>query len=417
MDISVNKHRHFHKDYGQSWEIAAYLQNGPKTSIQIAEHHLSYLRFLGLYAIQLRVHGQSFERLHQTVLEALEMLIKAGWVTQNGETYTLTQKGYEESRIIVNEMRHTKKLISKASDPRTVSWVSIACHILLAALKLTAALLSGSLALLNDGLDTMMDGFSSLLVYFGLRLNKERFVNWILVLFMLGSSVFTGYEAVKRIFNPVTTEINWLTFAVTGISILVCLILGFYQRLIGLKKGLMVLLTQSIDSRNHVLVGIGVLIGLFGSLLGFPQIDIVLGVLITGLIIKSTIELFISSLKESGDGGFNYQDYRIAFLGGYEKFQCNQLSEWMLYMIGQKGIHSWKDLKEKAEEALDLSDNNMLQELGLAKSKECLEKIDKALSNAEQREWLRKTDDSLSLTAAGQKYLESRMSAFHSSLY
>lgn len=50
----------------------------------------------------------------------------------------------------------------------------------LAALKLPAGLLSGSVGLLNDATDTLLDGISSLLVYAGLRFDRERTVNVVL---------------------------------------------------------------------------------------------------------------------------------------------------------------------------------------------------------------------------------------------
>ena len=42
-----------------------------------------------------------------------------------------------------------------------------------------------------------------------------------------------------------------------------------YQRHVGLRSGSVALITQSVDSRNHVIVALGVTAGLIASLLRF----------------------------------------------------------------------------------------------------------------------------------------------------
>ncbi len=404
-----------HSDYGQRWEIAAFLQNGPKNAAQITEHYLSYLRFLGLYAIQLRIVDGVFSHLDQRVQESLNELIKEGWVLQDGEMYHLTEKGSKQADIVIQDMHRTKKLIDTASNPFTVSKVSTVCHLLLAVLKLTAAILSGSVGLLNDGIDTLMDGLSSILVFLGLKFKKERLVNGILVLFMLGSGGFALYEAVRRIFQPANPEANTLAIVAMAVSMLVCLLLGFYQRYIGLKRGVMVLITQSVDSRNHVIIGAGVILGLIATSFGFPLLDTLIGLLIAVLILKSTVELLIEFIHEMQGQEPNLSEYRMAVVEGYEKMRCSQLSEWMLYMVGHKHVEDWGELRSKAEKTLDISENTMLQELGLARSRECVENIDQALAFAVQKDWLLEQDGKLSVTSTGRAFLDKKLNAFQNS--
>jgi hypothetical protein len=42
------------KEYGQSWEIAAALWDGPKTLPEIVDHFYSYIRMLGLFRVTRR---------------------------------------------------------------------------------------------------------------------------------------------------------------------------------------------------------------------------------------------------------------------------------------------------------------------------------------------------------------------------
>ena len=85
---------------------------------------------------------------------------------------------------------------------QTVSLVGLGVHIVLAVLKLIVGAISGSIGLISDGLDMAMDGLSSVLVFVGLRLKKEQYVNVVLVLLMLGVWACAAYEAVHRVFVP-----------------------------------------------------------------------------------------------------------------------------------------------------------------------------------------------------------------------
>ena len=217
------------------------------------------------------------ERLMRNVQETLDDLVARGWAVRQGdqasrygERYALTESGREEARRMLVDVRQVGAKLGELALPETVSKVSLAVHLGLAALKLPAGLLSGSVGLLNDAADTLLDGLSSLLVYAGMRLDKGRAVSVVLVLLMLVTGGFTFYEAVRRFFAPFEPEVDWFTFLATILSALVCLVLYFYQRFVGLRGGSMALITQSVDSRNHVVVAASVTAGLVGSLLRFP---------------------------------------------------------------------------------------------------------------------------------------------------
>jgi len=238
-----------YREYGQSWEIAAALWDGPRTPSEIVDNFQSYIRLLGFFNVTGRMERRH-ERMAKRIEEALENLITRGWVMQQGEYYALTLLGREEAAKPLADMRRTRALLQKLVQPQTVSKVGLAVHLGLAALKLPAGLLSGSVGLLNDGLDTLLDGLSSLLVYFGFRL-------------------------------------DWFAFLAAAISALVCFVLWAYQRYVGLRSGSLALITQSVDSRNHVIVAASVTVGLIALLLRFPLLDTLVGLAVAVLILKS----------------------------------------------------------------------------------------------------------------------------------
>jgi divalent metal cation (Fe/Co/Zn/Cd) transporter len=134
-------------------------------------------------------------------------------------------------------MRRTRAVLHGLAQLQTVSQVGLGVHLGLAAPKLPAALLSGSVGLLNDASDTLLDGLSSVLVFLGLRFDKERAVSVVLVLLMLITGVGTFYEAVRRFFVPYEPKVDWFAFLATIVSALVCGALYLYQCFVGLRTG------------------------------------------------------------------------------------------------------------------------------------------------------------------------------------
>jgi len=398
------------REYGQSWEIAAALWDGPRTLPEIVDHFHSYIRLLGLFSVTGRMERRH-RQMARRIEEAVEELIERGWVVREGERYALTPLGREEASKPLADMRRTRARLSKLAQPQTVSQVGLAVHWGLAALKLPAALLSGSVGLLNDALDTLLDGFSSLLVYLGFRFNRECAVNVVLVLLMLGTGGFTFYEAVRRFFVPFEPEVDRFTFVAAIFSALICSALYLYQRFVGLRSGSLALITQSVDSRNHVIVAASVTAGLVASLLRFPLLDTLVGLAVAVLILKSAVELAIEAIRSLGEEEADLSRYQMGLAGWYERFRQTQLGDWLLYLVEKEGVQTRDELLARARQALDFSRHPMLRELGLAQPYHG-ELIEQGIQELFERGWLA-GEERLSLTDAGREHLRRRMRGTH----
>ena len=395
------------KEYGQSWEIAAALWDGPRTLPEIVDHFHSYIRLLGFFSVTGRMERRH-QRMAKRIEEAVEELIERGWVVREGERYALTPLGREEASKPLADMRRTRARLGKLAQPQTVSQVGLAVHWGLAALKLPAALLSGSVGLLNDATDTLLDGLSSVLVYLGLRFDKERAVNVVLVLLMLGTGGLTFYEAVRRFFVPFEPEVDWFTFLAAILSALVCLALYVYQRYVGLRSGSLALITQSVDSRNHVIVAASVTAGLIASLLRFPLLDTLVGLAVAVLILKSAVELAIEVIRSLGEEKVDLSRYKMGLVERYERFRQTQLRDWLLYLVEKRGVETCSELLALAHQALDLGRNPMLRELGVHQSPQAEEMIERSIQELFERGWL-VGEEGLSVTDAGREHLHRQM--------
>ena len=395
------------EEYGKSWEIAAALWDGPRTIGEIVDHFHGYARLLGFFTVTARME-QRHDEMRQRIEEMVEVLVERGWVVREGERYALTPLGREEAEKPLADLRRTRTRLRNLARPETASKVGLVAHLGLAALKLPAALLSGSVGLLNDAADTLLDGLSSVLVYLGLRFDGERAVNILLVLLMLGTGIFGFREAVRRFFVPFEPEVDAFTFAAAIVSALVCWVLYLYQRFVGVRSGSLALITQSVDSHNHVIVAASVTAGLLASLLRFPLLDTLVGLAVAALILKSAIELGVETVRSMGEEGVDVSRYEMKVAGWYDRFRQGQMCDWMLYLVEERGVQTETELMDRARQALDFSGNPTLRELRVSQHLQAEEMIEGSLRALLEGGWL-SGEGQLTLTEAGRERLRQRM--------
>jgi cation diffusion facilitator family transporter len=392
--------------------LAVFLSDGPKMLAELESLYVSFPRRFGFF-IEL-VDQESLDRgdLKQVLLDGLTKMKEAGWVDCQGEYYNLTPLGIEKSKEKLACLRTAGLLGNKLVQPQTVSKITFWIHIGLAAIKLPAGLLSGSMGLINDGADTLLDGLASLLVYAGLRFNRERQVNILLVLMMLGTGGLTLYEAVLRLFIPFEPDVDWFAFLAAALSALVCLALWGYQRYVGLRSGSVSLITQSVDSRNHVIVGIGVTAGLTASLLQFSLLDTIVGLAVAVLILKSAVELGIETIRSLKEGEVDLSRYRMGLLDQYAQFRQVQLRDWMLYLVEKEQVQTQAALRVRACQAFDFTGNPALRGLGLDQMHDVNQLIDQSLHELFERGWLTRNEH-LFVTDVGRMHLSQLMKRAH----
>ncbi|MBE9829741.1 cation transporter [Campylobacter concisus] len=181
-----------------------------------------------------------------------------------------------------------------------------ACAFLLALVKFTAGLFSGSVAVLGSAIDSMLDFIVSLLNLFALRKSRkqadERFnfgytkLEALAALFecviIVVAAGYIFYESVKKFSEP-NLEIDLgLSLGVMVFSVIVTLCLVLFLNQISKKSGNLIIkadaLHYKIDLFSNLAVIISLLIIKFS---GFVMIDAIFGIVISGYIAQSAINL------------------------------------------------------------------------------------------------------------------------------
>ena len=199
------------------------------------------------------------------------------------------------------------------------------------------------------------------------------------------------------------------TFLATFLSAVFCVGLWAYQRYVGLRSGHLALISQSVDSRNHVIVAASVTVGLVASLLRFPLLDTLVGLAVALLILKSAMGLVVETLRSMGEEGVDLSRYEFGLAGQYERFRQAQLRDWMLYLVEKQGVETRAELVAWARQALDFNRIPAVRAMGLAQQQpQAGEMIERSLGELFEHSWLT-GEQRLGLTAQGREHLRQRM--------
>jgi Co/Zn/Cd efflux system component len=416
-DMSIkNMHKRSRELRQAHWGVCVYLLDGSLTLDEIKASYNSapfpFSQRPGFYT-KGKWNTRGLERLPGD----LAGLLKVGWVIQEGDRFALTEHGREQVNQVMEKARSSSDWVSRKLrslfQPEVASKVTLIVQVILALIKLPAGLLSGSVGLLNDSADTILDLLSSLLVCLGIRFNKERLVSILLVIFMLGTGSFTLYEALQHFLRPDVPKVDWFPFAAAVLSALAGLILWTYQRYVGIHSGLIAFIAESVDSRNHVIVALGVTAGLAASLLRFGLLDMLVGLVVAVLILWSAIQLAVDLVQSSAHEQVDLSHYGFWLQSVYEHVRDAHLRSWMLYLVDRREVQTRGDLVERARQAFDFRNNPWMKLMGLDRQFANDTAIEQNLNELFSRGWV-VNQEPLIISNKGKEYLK-RQNKLHQS--
>lgn len=387
-------------EYGQSWAVAVTMLDGTKTIEEIIEHFQVVKRRFGVFS-----KGGNYQERY--IRQILTNLIEGGWVEELEGKYRLTPEGKKEAEKAYKEIKISQEWVQdRLFNPISVSRVTLIVHFLLALIKVPLGIISGSIGLLNDGIDTLLDGLSSTLVYLGIKYDRERIVNIILITIMFITGIITFHQAIRRFFAPVENSIDLLTLTAVVFSGLISLILMLYQRFIGIKKNNFSLITQSVDSRNHLIVAGGVIVGMCGSYFNLGIIDTLVGLAVSFLILKGAADLIIEVIK-----GEEYTS-KYSMFNASKRFFKKRLQNWLLRKIDSESL-TRTELKEAGLKALDFRDNITLKSVGLHNYQEPGQEIEAAIDLLEEKKLIINDNQELKLSSRNKSKTQYFKSLFN----
>jgi len=212
-----------------------------------------------LHDLRSGIRASSVNRAQVALNDDLQQALELGVLEQEDGRYSFTPRGRELAEQIAEDIpRFTGWLLA----PGTVALVSVFVQIVLGVIKVGVGVLSRSAGLLADGIDTTVDTISAVLVWLGVKYDRERLVAWFILVTMFASAGGVGLTTWSKAVNPGPVEQGAMAAAVALVGGLVMLALSAYQYLAGRRSHNIAILSQSLDSRNHFWTSLLVLTGI-----------------------------------------------------------------------------------------------------------------------------------------------------------
>jgi Co/Zn/Cd efflux system component/predicted transcriptional regulator len=273
-------------------------------------------------------------------------LQEKGFVLKNQRgKYELTAEGEEQAKEFENGLtKGANFLESQVLGPSSAVRNTFIVDLLLASLKLFSGVFSGSVGLLADGADATVDTASAAVVWLGMRIKRENFGTLIVLLMMFLTGISIAYDSIISLVEAFFRNLSplampYLVIITEIIALIAAVFLFFYQRFVGKRNGSLALISQSIDSKNHIYVAAAVIIGAIFSIFGIDFVDAIIGgfvgmkILIDGLGLSK--EIFASIKGEKVDLG----KYEVPFERHWRMSKIETFRTWILYSV--------KELKSK----------------------------------------------------------------------
>jgi Co/Zn/Cd efflux system component len=218
--------------------------------------------------------------------------------------YHLTPKGLEMAHHMQEAI---PVFIGNIFSPKMVSVVTIVIHILLTAIKCGFGVIFHSAGLLSDGIDNGVDTISSVLVWLGIKFDREKLSSFLIIIMMFVSLIGIAIASINKIINPGPVREGLVVFIVSGVCGILMLFISIYQYVVGKRTSNFAIMCQSVDSRNHFLTSLLVCFGIILSILAERRdafwlyyADAAASIAIGCLILKSAIELLVELVKPGG---------------------------------------------------------------------------------------------------------------------
>ena len=331
---------------------------------------------------------------------------KAGNVVRHSNgSYELSEAGNAEAVRMDAEMSRLASTLGRVlSDGMLASSISVGVNAVLAALKLAVGFLLNSVALIADGFDSSVDVASAIAVYLGIRTRRELASTVFIIIVMTGTACFIAYESVAKLIAGEAVNASWIAFAAAAVSGLVCYLMSVYQHLVGKRLGSLSLLSQSVDSRNHVIQAGAVLVGLMFAVFGIHIVDALVGLVVAVLIARSAIELGIETRKAAQGEDLDTDHFQREYERLWNHRHRKYFESWLLVLLEEP--HTKAELLSHYEDVFTVDDLPVVRHFSPVRTFNLPEHIDELLGSMQAEGKLALSGNHYVITDVGKATLD-----------
>ncbi len=192
------------------------------------------------------------------------------------------------------------------SNKASAAKVSVIASLVTTSVKFVVALATGSLGVLSEALHSLIDLAATVLTWFAVRLADEpaddehhfghakieNLSALVEAVLLVGTAVFVAYEAIIHLLNGSAAVLTqWWAFVLIGGGIAVDLWRSGVLRKVAKAESSAALAADAAHFEVDIYASVAVLVGLTGAALGYPKMDSIAALLVSGLIFWMGLKL------------------------------------------------------------------------------------------------------------------------------
>lgn len=208
---------------------------------------------------------------------------------------------YNDLLVISNRIT----FMSRQDKIIKTSIVGIVVNLILVAFKATIGILVNSIAITLDAVNNLTDALSSIITIIGTKFASkapdkkhpygygriEYFSSLLIAAIVLWAGITALMESWPKIFNPDQTSYTTISLIIIAVAVIVKFILGRYVKNVGEDVNSQALIASGVDASFDAILSLSTLIAAIISIFWHISLEGILGVIISLVIIKASIEM------------------------------------------------------------------------------------------------------------------------------
>ena len=280
-----------------------------------------------------------------------ESLQECGLITMNQTgKYELTGEGTEKAKEFEKGLKKGAEIFEgQVLNPHAAARNTVLIDFFLATLKLLSGIFSGSVGLLADGADAAVDTVSAAIVWLGMKIKRENLGALIVLVMMFVTGISVGYDSIVSIIDAFLGMLSplampYLVILTEIVALIFATLLFLYQRFVGKRNGSLALISQSIDSKNHIYVAIGVIVGAVFSIFGIHFVDALIGGFIAARILVDGVKLSKETIASIKGEDVDLGKYEVPFERHWRLSKLETFRTWILYSVKELELKTRNEL-------------------------------------------------------------------------
>ena len=203
-----------------------------------------------------------------------------------------------------------------------VTLVGIASNLVLSIIKFIGGVIGNSAAMVADAVHSLSDLLTDVIVLITIKIGQkpkddnhpyghgraESLGTAVVGFFIILAGIGLAYEAWEIVQSEVSQIPKLLAAGTALISIFIKEWLFHYTRSVGKKSNSSILLANAWHHRSDAISSIAALIGILGSMAGFPVLDPIASAMVSFMIMKVGYELTLGGFRDLMDTALNEKD-------------------------------------------------------------------------------------------------------------